>query len=354
MKKWIIAGVVPAVLAGLAGGGYMLLGGPTGGSDDGLMPEDGTALVTESAPVPVERGEIDSQVVLDATVRADAASAVEPKEAGEVSRLWVADGQAVEEGAPIVSVTVAGDGGTGGGDDADGGGGGAPATESVALTAPASGTVDGLDDLAVGDPVEPGTAVARITQDEFRAVAAIPPNDLYRFYDDPREIMLKIDQGPAAEACEFLSLGEISEETAQSGNDEEAGGDPYMMGGESDGGAEATAELHCRVPDSLQVFPGVQGKLSVVTGRAENALLVPLTALRGSIDQGEVIVVGEDGTEEPREVELGVSDGTMVEVTDGLTLDDQVLDPVPLEEEFDVPSESGASAEDGPMMDGGF
>ncbi|MFC3997230.1 peptidase M23 [Nocardiopsis sediminis] len=351
MKKWIITGVVLAVLAGLGGGSYLLLGRPTGGSDDDPVLDGGATTVAESAPVPVERGSIDSQVVLDATVRADAASPVETREAGEVSRVWVSDGDAVEEGAPIVSVTVAGDGG---GDD---GGDDAPATESLALTAPSSGTVDGLGDLAVGDPVEPGAAVAQITQDEFRAVAAIPPNDLYRFYDDPREILLRIDQGPAAEECDFLSLGEISEETSESTETEEdIPADPYMMGGgdSGGGGAEATAELHCRVPDSLRVFPGVQGRLSVVTGRAENALLVPLTAVRGSADQGEVIVVGEDGGEEPHEVELGVSDGTMVEVTDGLTLDDQVLDPVPLEGEFDTPAESDPSAEDGAMTDEGF
>jgi hypothetical protein len=178
--------------------------------------------------------------------------------------------------------------------------------------------------------LEPGAVVATVAPEEFRAVASIPPNDLYRFYEDPEDILLQIDQGPPAAACDFLSLG-----TAGGGVPVPGAGDGE--GTEDSGGGGGGAELACRVPADLEVFEGVQGQLSVSTGAAANAIVVPVTAVRGTAGSGEVVVVGEDGTEETREVVLGVSDGSSVEVTEGLSIGETVLDPIPLDPRFDVP-----------------
>lgn len=75
-----------------------------------------------------------------------------------------------------------------------------------------------------------------------------------------------------------------------------------------------------------------------MTGQAKNALVIPLTAVRGSVDEGEVLLVSEDGATQVREVALGISDGEDVEVLSGLSLGDRVVDPIPLVEEFDVPT----------------
>ncbi|TDQ54702.1 hypothetical protein EV190_10115 [Actinorugispora endophytica] len=349
MKKWIIVGAVLAVLLCTAGaGGYLLLSSGSEAGEDFTAP--GTGLVAESEPVEVRHGEISSRVVLSATVTAAPGKAVESKRSGTVARVWLSDGQSVEEGAPVVTLTVADEvpAAAGAGDDGEAA---APATTEVVVRAPATGTVAGLGDLAVGDPVEAGP-IAEVVKDEFRAVARIEPNEVYRFYEDPHEIMLKIDRGPAPEPCEFMSLG--TGETSGADGSDSAAEDAPGAGGAADGADGASIELVCRIPDSLKVFPGVQGQLSIVTGRARNALIVPVTAVRGSVDEGEVLVVGEDGSEEVREVGLGISDGENVEVVRGLSIGDRVMDPVPLSEEFDVPSAppGGDEVIDGTMSGG--
>ncbi|WDZ89881.1 HlyD family efflux transporter periplasmic adaptor subunit [Nocardiopsis sp. HUAS JQ3] len=328
MKKWIIIGAVLVLVGGLTGAGYLLvsrLGGPGAGEDAGLQE---AAMDVGGAPVEVVLGEVSSVLVLDAVVRAEPGEPVEARNGGTVSHLWVGEGAELGQGAPVVNVKVPAQGEPVVGED-----GRVPdalTTEEVTLYAPAAGTVSGLEDVMVGDVLEPGAVVATVAPEEFRAVASIPPNDLYRFYEDPRDILLQIDQGPPATACEFLSLG-----TAEGGAPvpDDGGGE----GAEDVGGGGGGAELACRVPADLEVFEGVQGQLSVSTGTAANALVIPVTAVRGTAGAGEVVVVGEDGTEETREVVLGVSDGSSVEVTEGLSIGEAVLDPIPLDPRFDVP-----------------
>ncbi|MFC9090090.1 HlyD family efflux transporter periplasmic adaptor subunit [Nocardiopsis dassonvillei] len=328
MKKWFIIGAVLVLVGGLTGAGYLLvsrLGGPGAGEDAGARE---AALDVGGAPVEVVLGEVSSVLVLDAVVRAEPGEAVEARNGGTVSHLWVGEGAEVGQGAPVVNVKVPAGGAPVIGED--GQAPDAPTTEEVTLYAPAAGTVSGLEDVMVGDVLEPGAVVATVAPEEFRAVASIPPNDLYRFYEDPEDILLQIDQGPPAAACEFLSLG-----TAEGGAP--VPGDGGGEGTEDVGGGGGGAELACRVPADLEVFEGVQGQLSVSTGAATNAIVIPVTAVRGTAGSGEVVVVGEDGTEETREVVLGVSDGSSVEVTEGLSIGETVLDPIPLDPRFDVP-----------------
>ncbi|MES0835412.1 HlyD family efflux transporter periplasmic adaptor subunit [Nocardiopsis tropica] len=332
MKKWIVIGAVLVVLGGLVGTGYFLLGRLGDPSEEMLM--DPSAMDVGGAPVEVVMGEISSVMVLDAVVEAEPGEAVKARGGGTVTHLWVADGAEVEEGAPIVNVRVQAEAAPEDGEGAPD----APAATETTLYAPTSGTVSGLDDVLVGDVLEPGAAVAEVAPDRFRAVASIPANDLYRFYEDPEDIMLKIDKGPPADVCEFLSLGA---DGGGGGGGEDAGGET----GEEGAGGGGGSRLTCRVPSDLQVFDGVQGQLSVTTGEAENVLVVPVTSVRGTSEEGEVVVVAGDGSEEVREVRLGMSDGSLVEVTEGLGVGDMIMDPVPLDPRFDVPG-AGDAEED--------
>lgn len=315
MKKWIIVGAVAALLLGLVGSGYLLL------SRMGSAPTDedviGAAADVSGEPVEVELGTVSSQLILDATVQEEAGEAVEARQGGTVTRLWLNDGATVEEGAPVVSVSLPAEPAPEAeeGDSSSG-------TREVTLYAPASGTVSGLEDVLVDDVLEPGAKVATVSTGEFHAVAQVPANDLYRFYEDPGEIMLQVDKGPPATECEFIGLGAAEQD------------DSAEEGAEGGGGG---SQLTCRVPSDLTVFDGVQGKLSVSTGEVENVVVVPVTAVRGNVDSGEVVVVDDGGSEEVREVSLGMSDGQSIEVTEGLSVGEQVLDPVPLDSRFDVP-----------------
>ncbi|MEU3230358.1 peptidase M23 [Nocardiopsis alba] len=321
MKKWIIVGAVTVLLLGLVGSGYLLL------SRSGADPSDedfiGTASDVSGEPVEVELGTVSSVLVLDAIVRAESGEKVRARQGGTVTHLWLNDGASVDKGAPVVNVSLPAEGGAVEGEDGEED---APATREMTLYAPASGTLSGLDDVLVGDVLEPGATVATVSSGKFQAVAQVPANDLYRFYDDPGEIMLKIDKGPPAAECEFIGLG--------AGNDSSSEGDDETGGGEGGG-----SELSCRVPSDLTVFDGVQGKLSVSTGEAENVIVIPVTAVRGNSESGEVIVIGDDGSEEVREISLGLSDGNFLEVTEGLSVGEKVMDPIPLDPRFDIPEE---------------
>lgn len=318
MKKWIIVGAVAALLLGLVGSGYLLLSRMGSESTD----EDviGAAADVSGEQVEVELGTVGSQLVLDATVQAEPGESVEARQGGTVTRLWLNDGANVEEGAPVVDVSLP----TEPAAEAEEGES-SSGTREVTLYAPVSGTVSGLEDVRVDDVLEPGAKVATVSTGEFRAVAQVPANDLYRFYEDPGEIMLQVDKGPPAAECEFIGLG-----AAEQGGSGEEGAE----GGEGGGGG---SQLSCRVPSGLTVFDGVQGKLSVSTGEVENVVVVPVTAVRGNAESGEVVVVDDSGSEEIREVSLGISDGQVIEVTEGLSVGERVLDPIPLDSRFDVP-----------------
>jgi membrane fusion protein, multidrug efflux system len=70
--------------------------------------------------------------------------------------------------------------------------------------------------------------------------------------------------------------------------------------------------------------------MTVESGRAEDVLLVPVTAVQGSFATGNVWVVLPDGSSEQRSVSLGLTDGEMVEVTEGLAEGDSILEFVPV------------------------
>ncbi|PSK97407.1 hypothetical protein CLV63_108127 [Murinocardiopsis flavida] len=331
MKKWIIAGVVVVVvLGGLGVGGFVLLGGMSAGAGEEMT---GAAdELTESAPIAVERGDIDSRLVLSATVHAETPGKVKAGQGGTVTKVWVRNGTEVQKGAPVATVKAGSGGSSGEGAESEGsssgsGGGGS----QVTLSAPSAGKIADLGGLTTGDQVEPGSTVATVRKPGFRAVAEIKPNELYRFSGDPERMTLKIDKGPAAAECDYLSLKT-----------------PDEVSGGGKGEGKPSAEISCRIPNDVKVFDGVTGKMSVVTGTTENAILVPVTAVRGTADEGEVLVAGPGGAKKARKVSLGVSDGDLVEVTKGLTTDDKILDPVPLSEDFDAPGEG--EEDDGAVM----
>ncbi|WP_036554875.1 efflux RND transporter periplasmic adaptor subunit [Nocardiopsis sp. CNT312] len=314
-KRGIVAGAALLLLAVAVGGGYVLFQRLLGGTPPAEFPLNQAAADMGGTPHEVGTAAISSVMVLDATVRRAPGEDVTAREGGTVTRVWVSDGDAVDNGAPILTLAVPGG-------PAPEGDGAAPGTREVVLHSPDAGVVSGLGDLWTGDTVEPGTAVAEVAQEEFRAVANVPPNDLYRFVEDPEDITLRIEQGPADITCTFLSLG-----TVPAGAQEAAG----------DGGGEAGAELVCRIPAGVDVFEGVRGELSVAAAEVSGVVAVPVTAVRGGGGEGEVMVVAGDGGHEPREVSLGVTDGSMIEVTEGLRVGESVLDPVPLDPRFDVP-----------------
>ena len=68
----------------------------------------------------------------------------------------------------------------------------------------------------------------------------------------------------------------------------------------------------------------------IVSAQKDDVLVVPITAVQGSVQTGNVWVLGDDGAPAQRQVTLGLSDGEQIEVTDGLGEGESVLQFVPV------------------------
>lgn len=282
-----------------------------------------------SPTVPVGRGTVTNTVSVTGTVVADAAVPVKATAAGTVRRVLVAKGAAVTSGQALVEIRYEEVLDPVIGRDAEGNPTSTPRPPRVrtaTVAAPSAGTVSTLDVLvdqivAVGDTlgaVSPGTlsVSATLTQDEQ-----------FRLLTPPATAEVEVQGGPAPFTCTGLTLGAppvADPQTPETGAPAPAG----------PGGGGTTAR--CAVPTGVTVFAGMGATVRVQAGTAEDVLVVPITAVQGSVQTGNVWVVGEDGTEEQRPVGLGLTDGDQIEVREGLAEGEQVLQFVPVPDDTPV------------------
>jgi len=262
-----------------------------------------TGALTEPV-VAVEHGTIRNDVTLTGTVGADPEVVARAGISGEVREVSARDGAHVKKGQVLAKLR---------GMNERGG------TVWWNLKAPATGTLTGFD-LLVGQMLGIGEDAASVAPPTFRVTASLAPEQQYRLTTLPEVAQVAITGGPAPFECTGLTI----EATSASGQD---------------GGAVAT--VRCAVPDDVRVFAGLGARMTIAGGVAENVLVLPTTAVDGGGGSGIVYLEDGEGGRTEREVVLGISDGTLVEVVSGLAEGDAVLQFVP-----------GALAED--AMGSGF
>jgi RND family efflux transporter MFP subunit len=91
----------------------------------------------------------------------------------------------------------------------------------------------------------------------------------------------------------------------------------------SSGTAMVDVEVAIQNPDD-QIILGLDAKLVVHTRKSENALLVPIEAVNGDKD-GDFLYVAENGVVVRKPVVCGISSDTEIEITEGITDQDQVI-----------------------------
>lgn len=254
----------------------------------------------------VGRGTVINDVRLDGTVAADAAVPIPATLSGEVREVYVGQGAWVAAGQEILLLrgqTANPDGTVG--------------TSWSTVTAPTAGIVSSFPTL-VGQQFAVGDPVGRIAPPGFHVSGSIPPEQLYRLLQRPTEAEVTIAGGPAPFTCGNLT---ITTPLAGEGGTGGSGGG----GGETPSGPVVT----CTVPADVTVFAGLTAQLVIAGGIAEDVLVVPTTAVEGSSGTGTVYVVLADGATEPRTVTLGLTDGVLVEVVDGLEEGETILQFVP-------------------------
>ncbi|HIW62174.1 MAG TPA: hypothetical protein H9881_06940 [Candidatus Stackebrandtia excrementipullorum] len=146
-----------------------------------------------------------------------------------------------------------------------------------------------------GTEVKQGTPVAVLKYGGFALVGSLPATDAYRLMDGVLSAVGSIVKGPSGFDCELLQAHETTE------------AEP-----------EAVPRVVCAIGDDVRVFPSLPGRLALDSGQSEDVLTLPVTAVSGGADIGEVGYVADDGSTEVRTVSLGVTDGAVVEIVDGL------------------------------------
>jgi hypothetical protein len=102
---------------------------------------------------------------------------------------------------------------------------------------------------------------------------------------------------------------------------------PPAAGG--DGSEPTGLQLVCVPPDDVKLINGAAVTLDVVTGKADDVLVLPVEAVAGTQGKGKVDLVGEDRARKTVDVVLGITDGRVVEIKKGLTGDETVAIPGP-------------------------
>jgi membrane fusion protein (multidrug efflux system) len=273
--------------------------------------------------IQVARGSVSNTITLDATITADPAIGVKATAEGKVSVFLAEPGERVVAGDSLFEVVFEEPAEASTTTDAEGNvteTQGEPVRRYRMIDAPADGRVSEYTVL-VGQPVAIGDPVGSIETGGFTVTGTVTAEQQYRLVAAPTSAHVTVQGGPAPFECTNLTVGRTQPDNAA----QEPQADPFTAPGTG-----STTSITCKVPSEIKVFDGLAATMTVESGRAEDVLVVPVTAVQGSFATGNVWVVLPDGSSEKRSVSLGLTDGEMVEVTEGLAEGDSILEFVPV------------------------
>ena len=300
-----------------------------GGTDGSVDTGPGAPTLDLASPaVAVARGAVTNTVSVTGTVVADAAVPVKATAAGTVRRLLVAEGATVTAGQGLLEIRFEEEQDPIVGKDAEGNPTSTPRPPRVrtsTVPAPAAGKLDDLDVL-VDQVVAVGDKVGSVSPGTLSVTATLTQAEQFRLLTPPTTAEVEVQGGPAPFTCTGLTLGAAPVQDAPAPE----GAAPPV------GGTGGGTTARCAVPADATVFPGMGASVRVQAGAAENVLVVPITAVQGSVQTGNVWVVGDDGAEEQRAVTLGLTDGDQIEIREGLAEGEQVLQFVPVPDDAPV------------------
>ncbi|GGF03002.1 efflux RND transporter periplasmic adaptor subunit [Mycetocola zhadangensis] len=280
-----------------------------------------TGSITEPV-TEVALGAITTTVVVDGSVAADPASPARATLAGEISVVPVSVGQAVNAGDSLATIRQEIPQEPIANTDADGN---VTMTQpkvkykTATVTAPVTGVVSSVP-MLVGQIVAVGDVIATVAPPTFSVTGPIRPEDQFKLVQQPTEGQVEVVGGPGAFTCTGLTISSPLAGAEPPATDPSGTPNPSASG----------ATVRCAVPADVRVFAGLTAKLTLAGGSVENAMTLPVTAVKGNAVSGTVWVVGKDGTSEERAVTLGLNDGTVVQITDGIAEGDSVLEFVPV------------------------
>lgn len=288
----------------------------------------------------VETGSIVNNIEVDASVIADPAVERLAGKSGYVGYWAVPDGSKVIEGQPVVEIRQRIM--SSASEDEDGN----PIEPAdtgrfirYTLDAPTGGVVKYVAEL--DEEVTKKSVVFSVEPNTLSIEGNLSPQDRYRLLDDPTKAEITLVGGPATFTCKNLSVGnKLAVVNASNEDDGVDSGSIYDVPPESvEGSSETAVKMTCPAPKKVRLFAGLNGKMTVLAGKAKDVVIVPITAVQGVMETGRVWVVDPTtGEESERDVTLGLSDGEMIEIKEGLSAGDSIRQFAPGNME-ELPSE---------------
>ncbi|WP_433271721.1 efflux RND transporter periplasmic adaptor subunit [Actinosynnema sp. CS-041913] len=205
---------------------------------------------------------------------------------------------------------------------------------------PAGATFGGrlVDDRST---VTAGMPVVSAKYAGYGIVADINGEQAYQISDASQgTVQAQIKNGPGPFACSLLgTIAALPSGTVPAAPPEQPEEPEQPEGGRPTGAAvpeqpkgssdPTGLRLVCTAPDDVKLINGATATLEVVTANAANALVVPVEAVAGGQGKGKVDVLGPDGTKQTKDVVLGLTDGKVVEIKEGLTGEETLAVPGP-------------------------
>lgn len=303
---------------------------------DGAQSLDPSANYTALTIQP-EKATVTNSINLQGTIQADRPDTVKATMAGEITEIYVKDGDTVDEGDTILliqkEVVPEPEEYT----DAEGN----PQMtkpqkyyENEWVAAPAAGKIS-LSAL-VSQMVNVGDPLGSIQPPSFSAVATLSPDQMYRVQNLPDKAKITIKNGPAPFECLGLHIDT-----------------PNSSGSKGDGEQttpSTTIEARCAIASEQKVFAGLQVTMALIAGEAKDVLTIPVSAVEGRFESGIVYKPAPEGGDPVKvPVKLGITDGKRIQVIEGLTENDEILEFIPGKK---VEQNGGMFGPEGMMQEG--
>jgi hypothetical protein len=172
------------------------------------------------------------------------------------------------------------------------------------LTAPGSGVVTRVL-IPEGSQAEAGIPVLELTYQGFGEQARVPPEAAYHILVTLLSARADITGGPGPFDCPLVEQPLIA---AVDEANPEASGPPVL----------------CLIPTKVRAYSGLTGTIAVKSRQANDVLVLPVTAVAGRAESGQVVLL-QAGKRTTRQVVLGATNGASIEIMDGLAEGDTVL-----------------------------
>ena len=165
--------------------------------------------------------------------------------------------------------------------------------------------------------VSVGDEVGKVAPGTLSVTGTLTPDQQYRLVGAPTQASVTLTGGPAPFDCTGLRVGAAPTTGHRA--------------------ASPTAPARARRAPSPAPSPRGHGvprprrDVEITNGTAADAVVVPITAVQGTVQTGNVWVVAADGTQrEARGRASGLTDGKNVQVTEGLAAGDTILEFIPV------------------------